>query len=96
MNATNSKTNLQNVNAKAKAAIKEAVRKSGCSEMVFEALIQRSFAALLEEAPEAEREAIEAELIELGYEPDFIPDVPGEGMCPITGTDVKCCPCGHA
>lgn len=78
-----------------KAAEEAANRGCGQSYELYEARVQAAYAAILAEAPEANREATEATLRSRGYDPDFEPYEAGPGECDLTGIDVDCCPCGR-
>jgi hypothetical protein len=71
---------------------------AGCggSDVLFEQRMHNALAGVLAQAPEGEREAVEAELIEeYEFEPNFEPFEAAPGECSLTGITVNCCPCGH-
>jgi hypothetical protein len=82
------------IRAQIKAAAAEAARGCGQSDVLFESRLQSALAAILEQSSDEDRPAIEAELYEAGFDPDFEPYVAGPGECSLTGIDVNCCPCG--
>lgn len=78
-----------------KAVEAEAQRCCGCSDVLYESLVQASYASILAQAPVADREATEAALKDRGFDPNFEPYEAAEGECDLTGIDVDCCPCGR-
>lgn len=78
-----------------KLAEKNAFHRCGCSDILYEKLLNEYHNEILNTAPESEREAVKLVLIEHGYVEHFIPFVPDENECGLTGIDVYCCPCGR-
>lgn len=81
--------------ARMEAAEKEAMRRCGLSDVLYESLTQEAYESLLNEAPDSVKDQVQEILIERGYEPDFEPYQAGEGECQLTGIDIDCCPCGQ-
>lgn len=77
------------------AAEDQAMRGCGQSDVLYEKRVQASYASILAQAPDHERDAVEAALKERGYDPDFEPYRAGPGECSETGIDTVCCPCGR-
>lgn len=78
-----------------KAAEKEAMRRCGLSDTLYEELVQASYASMLKGAPDAEKAKVEFILRARGYDPDFTPYEAGEGECDMTGIEIDFCPCGR-
>ncbi len=77
------------------AATRVAARTSGLSYVLYEKRVHAAYASILANAPDSMRTTVEEELIERGFEPDFVPDETAAGECSTTGIAVDCCPCGY-
>lgn len=76
-------------------AEEEASRRCGLSDILYDSLVQESYAAILASAPSEIQPELEAALRERGYNPDRTPYEVGEGECDLTGIEVDYCPCGR-
>jgi len=88
-------TDMASLTHRIKAAEADASRRCGCSDVLYDSLVQASYASILEQAPAEEREATEAALKERGFDPEFVPYEAADGECDLTGIDVDHCPCGR-
>lgn len=76
-------------------AEKEAGRRCGLSDVLYEKIVQKSYAQILSSAPDGVKGELESTLRARGYDPDRTPYEAGKGECDLTGIDVDCCPCGR-
>lgn len=95
LNSDDPPTVLANLDAIIKAAEDDAYRGCGQSDVLYEARVQRAYAAILNKTPATERAATEIALRKRGFDPDFVPYKASEGECSTTGIDEHWCPCGR-
>lgn len=77
-------------------AEKEAGRRCGLSDVLYDRTVQKSYAQILLSSPEVIKDELEAALKLRGYNPDgkTMQDTP-KGTCSTTGIEDDYCPCGH-
>lgn len=77
-------------------AEKEAGRRCGLSDVLYDRTVQKSYAQILLSSPEVIKDELEAALRLRGYNPDgkTMQDTP-EGTCSTTGIEDDYCPCGQ-
>ena len=88
-------TFLDDLPALIERAESDAAKGCGQSDVLYDARVQGSYAAILAKAPEEDRAATEDALKKRGFDPEFTPYEAQEGECDMTGIPTDCCPCGH-
>lgn len=89
-------TSLDNLESLVRAVIDDAVRASGCSEVIFERNVHQGLVRLILRAQPGQREGVESQLSALhGFSPGGPVFEFEAGECTLTGIAKDCCPCGN-